>query len=113
MTDRQHSLSKTFSLVALLSILSKVIGLIRDVVVARAYGTSFLADSYNYAYLFTGNILILFGGLGGPFHSATVTTLEPKKDNGQAGTLMTQILLFTAIILSFVTLIIYMIAPYI
>jgi putative peptidoglycan lipid II flippase len=92
---------------------SKVAGLLRDVIVARAYGTSFLADSYNYAYLFTGNILILFGGLGGPFHSATVTTLEPKKNNEQAGTLLAQILFFTAVVLSFVTIAIYFLAPYI
>ena len=81
MTEGQQSLSKTFSLVALLSVFSKVIGLARDVVVAAAYGTSVLADAYNYAYLFTGNILILFGGLGGPFHSATVTTLAPKRSS--------------------------------
>jgi putative peptidoglycan lipid II flippase len=110
---RSPSLGKTFSVVALLSIVSKVAGLIRDIVVAQAYGTSFLADSYNYAYLFTGNILVLFGGLGGPFHSATVTTLSPKKDSAQAGTLMTQILFLTAIMLSFVTVMVFLLAPYI
>src|SRR5271155_6143741 len=98
--SHQPSLSKTFSLVAFLSVVSKVIGLLRDIVVAAAYGTSILADAYNYAYLFTGNILILFGGLGGPFHSATVATLTPKRSDPEAGTLVSQICLFTAIALA-------------
>lgn len=106
------SLGKTFSVVALLTVISKIIGLLRDVVVAAAYGTTYLADSYNYAYLFTGNILILFGGLGGPFHSATVTTLTPRKQQPDAGLLMTQILVLTAIVLSVITITMYLVAPY-
>ena len=111
MTEKQQSLSRTFSLVALLSILSKVIGLIRDVVVAAAYGTSVLADAYNYAYLFTGNILILFGGLGGPFHSATVATLTPKRSSPDAGALIVQISYITAIALMVIGIIIFFFAP--
>lgn len=111
MTHRQQSLSKTFSVVAVLSVLSKVIGLARDVVVAAAYGTSILADAYNYAYLFTGNILILFGGLGGPFHSATVTSLAPRRSSSEAGTLILQISFFTAIALSLVGVLIFFLAP--
>src|SRR5271170_1063453 len=102
MTEKPQSLSRTFSLVALLSVFSKVIGLVRDVVVAACYGTSVLADAYNYAYLFTGNILILFGGLGGPFHSATVTSLAPKRSSPDAGALVAQISFFTAIALAVV-----------
>src|ERR1700683_4600920 len=98
--NQQPSLSKTFSLVALLSVVSKIIGLLRDVVIAAAYGTSILADAYNYAYLFTGNILILFGGLGGPFHSATVTTLTPRKHATSAEALMSQIILCSAAFLA-------------
>lgn len=108
---QQPSLSKTFSVVALLSVVSKVIGLVRDIVVAAAYGTSILADAYNYAYLFTGNILILFGGLGGPFHSATVTTLTPKRSDPEAGLLVTQICLFTALTLTVAGLAMFLLAP--
>jgi len=111
-SSKRPSLGKTFGIVALLTIVSKVVGLVRDVVVAAAYGTSFLADSYNYAYLFTGNILILFGGLGGPFHSATVTTLTPRKDQSEAGVLMTQVLLVTALVLSTVMVLMFFLAPY-
>src|SRR5271156_4240073 len=108
---RQPSLSKTFSLVAFLSVVSKVIGLLRDIIVAAAYGTTILADAYNYAYLFTGNVLILFGGLGGPFHSATVTTLTPKRSDPNAGALVAQISFFTAIALTFVGITIFLFAP--
>ncbi len=111
MTVKPPSLSKTFRLVALLSILSKVVGLLRDIVVASAYGTSILADAYNYAYLFTGNILILFGGLGGPFHSAAVTTLTPKKSSADAGPLIVQISSITFVALLIVGLAIYFFAP--
>lgn len=111
--SKRPSLGKTFSIVAILTVVSKVIGLLRDIVVAAAYGTTFLADSYNYAYLFTGNVLILFGGLGGPFHSATVTTLTPRKDEPQAGQLMTQILSVTALFLSIATLVMFVAAPYV
>ncbi len=111
MTERPQSLSRTFSVVALLSVFSKVIGLVRDVVVAASYGTSVLADAYNYAYLFTGNILILFGGLGGPFHSATVTTLAPKRSSAEAGALVAQISIFTTIALAFAGILVFLFAP--
>lgn len=112
-TSKRPSLGKTFGIVALLTVISKVIGLLRDIVVAAAYGTTFLADSYNYAYLFTGNILILFGGLGGPFHSATVTTLTPRKDEADAGSLMAQVLFVTALVLGVGTIAMFILAPYI
>jgi putative peptidoglycan lipid II flippase len=99
------SMAKTFGTVAVLTVLSKVIGLARDVVVAAAYGTSVIADAYNYAYMFTGNVLILFGGLGGPFHSSTVAIIEPQKNNPEIGKLLLQIIAITIAILSAITLI--------
>src|SRR5271163_3650575 len=98
-SGKRPSMGRTFGVVALLSVISKIVGLARDIVVASAYGTSVLADAYNYAYLFTGNVLILFGGLGGPFHSATVTTLTPRKHAKNAGMLLSQIILCTAVLL--------------
>jgi putative peptidoglycan lipid II flippase len=109
--NRRSSLGKTFGIVAALTVLSKCAGLIRDMVVLSAYGTTVLADAYNYAYLFTGNILVLFGGLGGPFHSATVTTLTPKKDAPGSGVLMTQVMVATFLILAVVAVLLYVLAP--
>ena len=107
------SLGKTFGIVAILTVLSKVIGLVRDIVVAHAYGTGIVADAYNYAYLFTGNILILFGGLGGPFHSATVAILTPRKDDENAGKLILQVFLITLLCLIVISVLAYFAAPYV
>lgn len=109
----QPSLGKTFSVVAILTVLSKVVGLVRDIVVAHAYGTSIIADAYNYAYLFTGNILILFGGLGGPFHSATVAILTPRKDDENAGKMVLQVFVFTFVALLIISIIAAIAAPFI
>lgn len=109
----QPSLGKTFGVVAILTVLSKVVGLVRDIVVAHAYGTGIVADAYNYAYLFTGNILILFGGLGGPFHSATVAILTPRKDDENAGKLILQVFVFTLVALLIISAIAFAFAPFI
>jgi putative peptidoglycan lipid II flippase len=111
-SENRPSLGRTFSIVALLSIISKIIGLVRDIFVAGFYGAGVLSDAYNYAYLFTGNILILFGGLGGPFHSATVTTLTSRRLAQSAGALVTQIVLVTAAVLSVLMVIVFAAAPY-
>lgn len=109
---KTSSLGRTFGVVAALTVLSKLVGLTRDIVVAYAYGTTVLADAYYYAYLFTGNILVMFGGLGGPFHSATVTTLTPRRDEPKSGLLMTQVMLATFLVLSFLSVLLCIIAPY-
>lgn len=107
------SIGKTFGIVAILTVLSKVIGLVRDIVVAHAYGTGIVADAYNYAYQFTGNILILFGGLGGPFHSSTVAVLGGKKDDENAGKLVTQVFAVTFVALTLISLVAYLVAPFV
>lgn len=112
-TDKKESIGKTFGIVAILTVLSKVIGLVRDIVVAHAYGTGIVADAYNYAYQFTGNILILFGGLGGPFHSSTVAVLGGKKDDDNAGKLVTQVFAVTFVSLTLISIVAYLVAPYV
>ncbi len=72
---------KIASLVAALTIISKLLGLARDLIVANYFGTSVIADAYNMAYLFTGNFFIVFGCIGGPFYSAVVSILPSLKSN--------------------------------
>lgn len=108
---KKPSLGKTFGIVAILTVLSKCAGLIRDIVVLQAFGTNFLSDAFNNATLFTGNILILFGGLGGPFHSSSVAVLTPKKDDPDSGRMMVQIFIATMIFLIVPSLLIYYFAP--
>lgn len=109
--SKKRSLGKTFGIVAILTVLSKCAGLIRDIVVLQAFGTNYLSDAFNNATLFTGNILILFGGLGGPFHSSAVAVLTPKKEDPDSGRMMVQIFLATMIFLILPSVAIYYFAP--
>ncbi len=104
-------LGKIFGLVALLTIASKLAGLARDIIVLQFFGTSYINDAYNYAYLLTGNILILFGGLGGPFHSATVAIITPRKHDEGTGRLIAQITLFTVLVLTAIAVAAWIFAP--
>lgn len=105
------SLGKTFSLVAVLTFLSKFVGLARDIIVLQAYGAGWITDAYNYAYLLTGNVLILFGGLGGPFHQSTVAIVQPKKHDADVGKLIFQLVAFTSIVLGVITLALWAATP--
>ena len=101
------SLFKVVGFVGIVTVCSKVFGLLRDLVIANAYGTSVYADAYNFAYLLTGNALILLGGLGGPFHSATIAIFTKIKDNAkEAGSFLIKILTTTFIVLTFITLLV-------
>jgi putative peptidoglycan lipid II flippase len=64
------------TLIAMITIFSKLIGFVRDVVVANYYGASTVSDAYFYAYQIPSLALILLGGVGGPFHSATVSVFS-------------------------------------
>lgn len=71
-----QSLMKAAWLIALITVLSKLIGFFRDVVIANFYGAGLVSDAYFYAYQIPSLSLILLGGVGGPFHSATVAVFS-------------------------------------
>lgn len=102
-----RSLFKIAGFVGIITVISKIFGLLRDLVIAKVYGTTITADAYNFAYLLTGNALILLGGLGGPFHSATITVLTKIKDNSkEAGSFLIKILISTFVVLLIITLVV-------
>lgn len=70
--EKSVSVLKAAWLIAVVTIVSKLIGFIRDIVIANYYGASLVSDAYYYAYQIPSLSLILLGGVGGPFHSATV-----------------------------------------
>lgn len=74
--DKGPSLLKAAWLIALVTIVSKLIGFIRDVVIANCYGASTVSDAYFYAYQLPALAIVLLGGVGGPFHSATVAVFS-------------------------------------
>lgn len=70
--DKTPSVLKAAWLIAVVTIVSKLIGFVRDIIIANYYGASMVSDAYYYAYQIPSLSLILLGGVGGPFHSATV-----------------------------------------
>ncbi len=109
----KERLGKTVGKVAFLNIISKAFGLARDIVVMQTFGTSRITDAYYFAYMFTGNIFVLFGGLGGPFHQNTVTAIGALDDKKKVSVLTGQILLTTFAVLALISLVIYFLAPFI
>lgn len=74
--EEGSSILKAAWLIALVTILSKIIGFLRDVVTAKYYGTTWQSDAYFYAYQIPSFAIILLGGVGGPLHSATVAVFS-------------------------------------
>jgi len=72
------SLKRIALIVAMATALSKVAGLLRQQVIAAAFGVGAAYDAYNYAYVLPGFLLILLGGINGPFHSAMVSVLARR-----------------------------------
>lgn len=100
------------------TLLSKVFGLLRQQAIAAAFGVGVAADAYNYAYVIPGFLLILLGGINGPFHSAIVSVLSKRKDEEVAPlvetitTLVGGLLLgVTVLIFIFADLLINLVAP--
>ncbi|MCP9852934.1 murein biosynthesis integral membrane protein MurJ [Synechococcus sp. HJ21-Hayes] len=73
-----RSLRRIALIVAVATALSKVAGLVRQQVIAAAFGVGIAYDAYNYAYVLPGFLLILLGGINGPFHSAMVSVLARR-----------------------------------
>lgn len=74
--NKTISVLKAASLIALVTVFSKLVGFLRDVVIANYYGASMVSDAYFYAYQIPALAIILLGGVGGPFHSATVAVFS-------------------------------------
>ncbi len=62
--------------IAVIILLSKIAGFLRDVVVANYYGAGIVSDAYFYAYQIPALVVVILGGVGGPFHSATVAVFS-------------------------------------
>jgi len=62
--------------IAVIILLSKIAGFLRDIVVANYYGAGVVSDAYFYAYQIPALVLVILGGVGGPFHSATVAVFS-------------------------------------
>jgi putative peptidoglycan lipid II flippase len=66
-------------IVAVATLISKIFGLVRQQAIAAAFGSGPAFGAFNFAYVIPGFLLILLGGINGPFHSAIVSVLAKKK----------------------------------
>ena len=73
---KSESILKSAWLIAVVIVISKLVGFARDVIIANFYGAGLVSDSYFYAYQIPALALILLGGVGGPFHSAVVSVFS-------------------------------------
>ena len=87
MTTKSNSspnLLKSASLIVIVILLSKIAGFLRDIIVANYYGASIVSDAYFYAYQIPALAIVILGGMGGPFHSATVSVFSKLIKNFDA-----------------------------
>jgi putative peptidoglycan lipid II flippase len=74
--SRAPSLLRAAGLIAVVTIFSKMLGFLRDWAIMYVYGTSLVSDAYFAAFQLPAFAIVLLGGLGGPFHTATVAVFS-------------------------------------
>ena len=94
-----RSLKRIALVVTYGTLLSKLGGLVRQLVIAAAFGVGAAYDAYNYAYVLPGFLLILLGGINGPFHSAMVSVLSRRPKEEGAHILATLNTMVSAVLL--------------
>lgn len=103
----KRSLAGIAGIVAVATLISKIFGLVREQAIAAAFGIGAVVNAYAFAYVIPGFLLILLGGINGPFHSALVSVLS-KRDKKEAApvvetvtTLVSSFLLLLTLLLIF------------
>ncbi|MBE9176323.1 murein biosynthesis integral membrane protein MurJ [Synechocystis salina LEGE 06155] len=99
-----RSLANIAGIVAIATLISKVFGLLREQIIAAAFGVGTVVTAYAYAYVIPGFLFILLGGINGPFHSALVSVLA-KRDREEAAPLVETVTTLVSGILLGVTII--------
>lgn len=113
-----RSLAGIAGIVAIATLISKVFGLVRQQAIAAAFGVGAAVGAYNYAYVIPGFLLVLLGGINGPFHSAIVSVLAKRKQEESAALVETittlvggMLLLVTVGLIIFADPLINLVAP--
>jgi len=113
-TKQQDKPSRSFAgiagIVAAATLISKVFGLVRQLVISAAFGLGPAAAAFQYAYTIPGFLLILLGGINGPFYSAVVSVLS-KRDREEAAPLVETIMTLIGGILVIVSIFVVIAAP--
>lgn len=100
-------MKKTAILVIIITIASKFMGLLRDVILSYIYGASNISD----AYIISSSIpLILFSFVGVGLVTSYIpiyTTIQQQEDTEQANRFTSNLVNFTILILSFIVIIVF------
>ncbi|NES83429.1 MAG: murein biosynthesis integral membrane protein MurJ [Moorea sp. SIO2B7] len=104
-----RSLAGIAGIVAVATLISKIFGLVREQAIAAAFGVGPVVNAYAYAYIIPGFLLILLGGINGPFHSALVSVLA-KRNKEEAAPLVETVTTFVSGILLLVAVILVIFA---
>ena len=111
--NKESSILKAAWLIAFVTIISKFIGFLRDICIANYFGAGLLSDAYFYAYQIPSLAIILMGGVGGPFHSATVSVfaklvnLDEKQPTEKVNKLFNTFLTTTFIIFAVLAILVF------
>lgn len=74
-----RSLTQIAGIVAIATLLSKGMGFLRQLLIAATFGSGSEYSAFAVAYVLPGFLLILLGGINGPFHSAIISVLKKKQ----------------------------------
>lgn len=109
------SLLRAAGLIALLSLVSKFVGLFRDQVIAYYCGLSAVTDAYQAASLIPAQFaLVMLGGLNGPFHSAIVSTVMKHYEKGEKtvyGRVLSTALVSSLVFMGLGSVLLFLFAP--
>lgn len=109
------SVLKAAGLIGAIALISKFIGLFREVFIGYYYGTNYIRDAYLYAAAFPSYFaLIMLAGLNGPFHSSIVSVISKYKAQGKiedTKTVVTTVTIISTIIMLIITLLCMKFAP--
>ena len=99
----KRSLASIATIVAVATLISKLAGLFRQQAIAATFGIGPVAGAYSFSYVIPGFLLILLGGINGPFHSAIVSVLA-KKDRKEVGPIIESVTTLVVALLILVSL---------
>jgi putative peptidoglycan lipid II flippase len=95
----QKSLVSIARVVAIATLLSKVVGLIRQVIVSAAFGLGTVTTAYSYAQVVPFFFFVLLGGINGPFHSSVTSVLSRQKDRDKIAPVIESVTTIVGLIL--------------
>ncbi|MBE9029075.1 murein biosynthesis integral membrane protein MurJ [filamentous cyanobacterium LEGE 11480] len=107
---KKKSIANIAGIVAIATLVSKVFGLGRQVVLASVFGVGTAYGAFQYASIIPSFFLILLGGINGPFHSAMVSVLS-KRDRKDAAPIMESVSTLIGLILCVVAIGVFIFAP--